>query len=162
MTAEGVEKLVSYQRAYYPRDWKFTTTQNEIDEMRVAYMEALAGYENEEVLMGYLANLKGWEKMPTIAQIMTAADGRQYVMQTAAGRDGFRCQVCRKPWGRGQGEGREEPRRRGEPAKVVRWNASEGRGDLISRCPNCNARLDRPVPAWVFIDGLELADDVNF
>lgn len=142
MTLDGIERLVNYQRAYFPRDWKFTATQNEIDEIKLAYMDALADFDDDVVLQGYLKSLRSWEKMPGIAQIMTAASGVRHVEASKAALDGYRCTVCGLPWNAGHDYGREEPKRRGQ-----------------IRCPNCNAVLERPLPE---VDGFIPADHIEF
>ena len=140
MTPEGIDKLTDYQRAYWPKDWKFTATQNDIDEIKLAYMDALEEYDDAVVLRGYLASLKEWAKMPNIAQIMTAADGIAYKMQPEVTRDGYRCAACDTPWNAGRGYGREEPKRSGQ-----------------HRCRNCWALLSQ-----MQIEGFVPAEDITF
>ena len=156
MTEAGVERLVGYQRAFFSASWKHSMTADELAEVYMAYAGAFEGFEDDLVLSTYMKHAKAWKKMPTIAEIFElvfAAQDRKH----AVGR--FICYVCHKPWDGGQGFRRNESRTPGEPQKVVK---PRRRDDLIGRCPACNAVLDKPVPAWVFLDGIELADDVAF
>lgn len=141
MTSEGIERLVGYQRSYYPREWKYSMKAGELAEVMEAYTDALEEYEDSDVLRGYLKSLRTWDKMPGIAQIMTAADGITYIEQQAPGRDGYRCRRCSLPWNAGRGFGRDERKARGQ-----------------IRCPACFAVLDRPLPP----EGMLRADEVRF
>lgn len=125
MTVEGVEKLISYQRSHYAKEWRYNIKAADIAEITLAYADALEDYEDQQVLRAYLGNLKRWPKMPSIAEIMTAADGIVYKEQRELTGDGWRCTVCGLPWMGGRGYSREDAKRRGQ-----------------RRCPNCNAVLD--------------------
>lgn len=124
MTIEGVEKLISYQRSHYAKEWRYTIKAADLAEITLAYMDALEEYEDMTVLRAYLGGLKGWERMPSIAQIMTAAGGIARREEGAARPDGFACSFCGLPWDGGRGYGREEQRRRG-----------------YARCRNCSAQF---------------------
>lgn len=156
MTEKGVERLVGYQRAMFSASWKHNMSADELAEVYMAYAGAFDGFEDELVLSTYMKHAKSWKKMPTIAEIFELVFAAQD-RKGDAGR--MKCAVCKKPWNGGEGFGRNESRKHGEPAKVIR---ADHRDELIGRCPECNAILDRPVPAWVFLGGHELADDVEF
>lgn len=141
MTPEGIERLIGYQRSYYAKEWRYNIKAGDIAEVTAAYMDALVELEDDAVIRGYLAHLREWEKMPSIAQIMQTADGIARKEGAAAGRDRYRCATCDLPWNGGTGYGRTD-------AKV--------RGQI--RCPACNAVLDKPLPP----DGWHRADQVAF
>lgn len=141
MTVEGVEKLISYQRSHYAKEWRYNMKAADVAEVTLAYADALEDYEDQQVLRAYLGNLKRWPKMPSIAEIMTAADGIKRRMEAVGAADGFRCRRCGLPWNRGEGYHRETMPRRGQ-----------------SRCPECNAILDGELPP----EGFVRADNVRF
>ena len=156
MTKTGVERLVGYQRAMFSASWKHSMSADELAEVYMAYAGAFEGFEDELVLGTYMKHARSWKKMPTIAEIFELVFAAQD-RKAAGGR--YRCRVCKKPWNSGEDFGRNQPRQPGEYAKIPRRSAPD---ELIGRCPNCNAILDKPVPAWVFLGGNELADDVAF
>ena len=156
MTDKGVERLVGYQRAMFSASWKHNMSADELAEVYMAYAGAFEGFEDELVLSTYMKHARSWKKMPTIAEIFELVFAAQD-RKAAGGR--WRCVVCKKPWSGGEDFGRNQPRQPGELAKIPMRSAPD---ELIGRCPECNAILDRPVPAWVFLGGHELADDVEF
>lgn len=138
MTKSGVQKLVGYQRAFYQSAWKHAMTEDELAEVYMAYASAFDGFGDQEVLQIYVKRVKGWKKMPSVAEILEAVM-IEHDKHTDHSR--YKCAACHLPWNNGHGYGREDPKHRGE-----------------IRCPECNAILQKPLPP----DGYQRADGVAF
>lgn len=138
MTKSGAERLVGYQRAFYQSAWKHSMTEDELAEVYMAYMSAFDGFDDQQVLEVYIRRVKGWKKMPSVAEILEAVMIEKD-KHRELGR--YKCQACRLPWNNGHGYGREDPKHRGQ-----------------IRCPECFAILQHPLPP----EGFERADSVVF
>lgn len=93
MTANGIRKLMQYQKSYFGAEWKRSIGDSDETAIAEAWMESFKGFDDDTVLSSYQSALvnKKWDRMPSVPQILSILESERGV---------YRCCDCGMKWGR--------------------------------------------------------------